>query len=141
MQDYLRLQGKTVQQYHDELHEPAERRLQGQLVLAELATAEEIAVSEEEKLAELERLVGQRPNPEEAASFREVFGSESGLRFIEADLRSDKTLARLRAIVTGQAEAAPVEAREVRLRRRCRLSLPSRPRPKQSKPDCGMRSE
>lgn len=110
MADYLRLQGKTVQQYHDELHEPAERRLQGQLVVAELAQAEQIAVSEAEKLAEVERMASRSESPEQAASLREVFGSEAGLRLIESDLRTDKTLARLRAIVTGQAEAVPAEA-------------------------------
>ena len=41
---------------------------------------------------------------------REVFGSEPGLRVIEADVRSDKTLARLRLIVTGQAPELPTEA-------------------------------
>ena len=107
--DYLRLNGKTVQQYHDELHEPAEKRLKGQLVIAELAKAEGITVSDEEKQAELDRLAERAETPENATALREVFGSEAGLRLIEADVRSEKTLARLREIVTGQApELAPV---------------------------------
>ena len=111
--DYLRLNGKTVQQYHDELHEPAEKRLKGQLVIAELAKAEGITVSDEEKQAELDRLAGQAETPENATALREVFGSEAGLRVIEADVRSEKTLARLRAIVTGQApELAPAAEAE-----------------------------
>jgi trigger factor len=105
--DYLRLNGKTVQQYHDELHEPAEKRLKGQLVIAELAKVEDITVSDEEKQAELDRLAERAETPENAAALRDVFGSEAGLRLIEADLRSDKTLARLRAIVTGQAPELP----------------------------------
>ncbi len=105
--DYLRLNGKTTEQYHDELHEPAERRLKGQLVVAELAKVEGIVVSDEEKQAELNRLAAQAETPENAAALREVFGSEAGLRVIEADVRSDKALARLRAIVTGQAPELP----------------------------------
>jgi len=110
--DYLRLNGKTVQQYHDELHEPAEKRLKGQLVIAELAKAEGITVSDEEKQAELDRLAGRAETPENATALREVFGSEAGLRVIEADVRSDKTLARLRAIVTGQAPELPAASAE-----------------------------
>jgi trigger factor len=113
--DYLRLNGKTVEQYHDELHEPAEKRLKGQLAIAELAHAEGITVSDEEKQAELDRLAARAETPENAAALRDVFGSEAGLRLIEADIRSDKTLARLRAIVTGQAPelpAVPAEASE-----------------------------
>lgn len=110
--DYLRLNGKTVEQYHDELHEPAEKRLKGQLVIAELAKVEGITVSEEEQQAELDRLLQQAETPENATALREVFGSEAGLRVIEADVRSDKTLARLRAIVTGEAPELPAAAAE-----------------------------
>ena len=105
--DYLRLNGKTVEQYHDELHEPAVKRLQGQLAVAELAKVEGITVSEEEQQAELDRLAAQAETPENATALREVFGSEAGLRVIEADVRSVKTLARLRDIVTGQAPELP----------------------------------
>jgi trigger factor len=116
LEDYLRLNGKTVAQYHDEMHPVAEKRLQGQLVAAELAKAEGVVVSDEEKQAELERIVGQADSPESAASLREAFGSEAGLRVIENDLRTDKALARLRAIVTGQApELAPAMAAEAEL--------------------------
>ena len=108
--DYLRLNGKTVEQYHNELHEPAEKRLKGQLVVVELAKVEGITVSDEEKQAELDRLAQQAETPENATALREVFGSEAGLRVIAADVLSDKALARLRAIVTGQAPELPETA-------------------------------
>ena len=108
LEDYLRLQGKTVEQYENELKPSAEKRLQGQLVLAELAKREGITVTDDEKQAELDRVAGQASDAENAAAIREAFGSEAGLRVIESDLRTDKALARLRAIVTGQApELAP----------------------------------
>ena len=59
LEDYLRLNGKTVEGYHDELHPAAEARLKGQLVVVELARAEGITVSDEEKQAELDRMTGQ----------------------------------------------------------------------------------
>jgi len=105
--DYLRLNGKTVEQYHDELRPAAEKRLRGQLVITELARAEGITVSDEEKQAGLDRIVGQAEDAEDAAKIRDVFGSEAGFRFIENDIRTDKVLARLRDIVTGKtAEVA-----------------------------------
>lgn len=110
LEDYLRLQGKTVQQYENELKPSAEKRLRGQLILAELASREGITISDEEKQAELDRLTGQAGDAEKVAAIREAFGSETGLRFIESDLRTDKALARLRAIVTGQAPALAMEA-------------------------------
>jgi trigger factor len=109
LEDYLRLQGKTVQQYENELKPSAEKRLQGQLVLAELAKREGITVTDEEKQAELDRVAGQASDAENAAAIREAFGSEAGLRLIESDLRTDKALARLRAIVTGRAPELAVE--------------------------------
>ena len=61
----------------------------------------------------MDRLAGQAETPENATALREVFGSEAGLRVIEADVRSEKTLTRLRAIVTGQApELAPAAEAE-----------------------------
>jgi trigger factor len=103
LEDYLRLNGKTVEGYHDELHPAAETRLKGQLAIAELARAEGITVSDEEKQAELDRMAGEARDAENAAAIREAFGSEAGLRVIENDVRVEKALVRLREIVTGQA--------------------------------------
>ena len=48
LEDALRLQGITVEQYHEQLHPQAEKRLQGRLVLNKLAQVEKIEVTPEE---------------------------------------------------------------------------------------------
>lgn len=106
MNDSLRLQGKTMDSYRAELRPVAERRLQGQLVLLELAKREGIAITADEQQAELERMVGEVEDEAQAARLREVFGSAAGLHLIEHDLETAKTLARLRDIVTGKVAAA-----------------------------------
>lgn len=110
LEDSLRLQGKTMAAYHQELHPVAEQRLKGRLALLELARREDITVSPEEEQAELERMVAESGDPEVADSVRELFGSENGLRIIRQDVLTDKTLARLRDIVTGKVAAAPMPA-------------------------------
>ncbi len=110
MNDSLRLQGKTLDGYRAELRPAAERRLKGQLALAELSRREGITVTAEEQQAELARLVGEARDEAHADSLRQVFGSESGLHMIEHDLETTKTLARLRDIVTGKVAAAVAEA-------------------------------
>lgn len=108
LEDSLRLQGKTIQKYHQELEPVAERRVKGQLVLAELARREGIEVSNEDVEAELERMVEGVEKEETRAAILEAFGSPQGRVMIRQDLRTSKTLERLRALVTGQATAAPV---------------------------------
>jgi trigger factor len=110
LEDYLRLQGMTVQTYRDRLRPQAEQRLKGRLALAELAEQEKIEVSPEEIEAELDRMVGLVGDSEEAASTREVFGSETGRVVIRQDQLTKKTLERLREIVTTSPTPAPAEA-------------------------------
>jgi trigger factor len=109
LQDFLRLQGMTVEGYHEQLRPAAERRLKGRLALSEFANAEGITVSPEEGQAELDRIAGAAVDEDRAKSVRETLGSESGQRLINRDLRAKKALARLREIATGPAPE-PAEA-------------------------------
>jgi trigger factor len=102
LQDFLRLQGKSLESYHEEVRPAAERRLKGRLALAELAKAEEITVTPEENQAELDRLAGGALDEDRARNIRETLSSESGQWLISRDLRNRKALARLREIATGQ---------------------------------------
>lgn len=110
LEDSLRLQGKTMQQYHQELEPVAERRVKGQLVLAELARREGIDVTDEEVEGELQRMVEGVEKDETRQAILEAFGSQQGRAMIRQDLRTSKTLERLRALVTGQVAAAPAPA-------------------------------
>jgi trigger factor len=107
LEDFLRLQGTNLERYREQIRPAAERRLKGQLVLTELAVLEQINVSEEESQAELQRMVSEASSEEQAQMFREVFGSEQGLHLLYHDLLNQKTVARLRAVVTGTAPDLP----------------------------------
>jgi trigger factor len=110
LEDYLRLQGTTVEAYRQRMQPQAEQRLKGRLVLRELATQEKTEASPEEIQAEVDRLVGLSGEGEDKQSAQDVFGSQAGRQIIEQDLVTKKTLARLHEIVTTSSAAAPVEA-------------------------------
>jgi trigger factor len=112
LQDFLRLQGMTVEGYHEELRPAAERRLKDRLALSELADVEAITVTPEESQAEVDRLVRAAADDDKAKGLRETLGSESGQWLITRDLRTRKALARLREIAAGLA-IAPTEAGEM----------------------------
>jgi trigger factor len=109
LEDSLRLQGKTIEQYEQELEPSAERRVKAQLVLAELFRREGLEVTDAEVEAELDRMASQAEQEETRTAIREAFGTDQGRAVIRQDLRTSKTLDRLRALVTGQATitAAP----------------------------------
>lgn len=112
LEDSLRLQGKTMQQYHQELEPAAERRVQAQLVLAELSRREGIQVSDEDVEAELQRMIEGVESEQTKDAILEAFGSEQGRVMIRQDLRTTHTLERLRDLVTGKVEAAPAATGE-----------------------------
>ncbi len=112
LEDSLRLQGKTVQQYEQELMPVAERRVKARLVLAELALREGIEVADEEVEADLQRMGSQTESEETKKAILDAFGTEQGRAIIRQDLRTSKTLERLRAIATGLAGAATVAPTE-----------------------------
>jgi trigger factor len=106
LKDSLRLQGKTLEGYRDELRPVAEKRVRGRLALAELAERAAVTVTDEDVQAELARMTSEAQDEAAAKAMRDVFGSEAGQRIIRQDLVTDKTLALLRQIVTGQAVVA-----------------------------------
>ncbi len=106
LEDSLRLQGKTMDAYEKEIEPVAERRLRGRLALNELTKQEGLTAEPAEIDAELERMAGEARDEATARQIREVFGSESGRLVLAQDVLTQKTLARLREIVTGAAPAA-----------------------------------
>jgi trigger factor len=107
MEDFVRLQGTTMEAYRAQLQPAAERRLKGQLVLSALAVEEGITVTPEDKQAEFDRIVGSAQNEEQADNLRQTLQTDMGQWMIEQDLKTQRTLARLREIVTGQAPELP----------------------------------
>lgn len=113
LEDYLRLQRKTLESFRAELRPTAEKRLQSRLALAELARREGIVISADEEQAQRDSMLEAVSESEERSSFVEILDSEVGRRFLRQDILTEKALARLRAIVTGQVPAAPVSAEAV----------------------------
>jgi trigger factor len=113
LQDSLRLQGKTIEGYRQELRPLAEQRLKGRLALEELAEREGITVTAEEEQAEVDRMLGQVTDENESAQqLRETINGEGMRAMMRDDLLTSKTIERLRAIVTGQAGEAPAAETE-----------------------------
>jgi trigger factor len=91
LDQYLKMTNKTHEQYHEELHPEAEERVKRQLVLEQLALAEEITVDpgEIEALFNAYEQMGQTlPNTEEQ------------IRSLMISYRREKTLARLVELTT-----------------------------------------
>ena len=75
-----------------------------------VAEQEKIEVSPEEIQAEFERLIFMAGEGEEAERTREKLGSEAGQMFIQQNLATRKTLARLCELVTTRPAPEPAEA-------------------------------
>jgi trigger factor len=122
LEDFLRLQGTSLEKYREEVRPAAERRMKAKLAINKLAELEQIEVTAAENEAEFQRLVDDAQNEEQAQAVQDVFASEQGMHLLYHDVLNRKTLARLREIVTGtvseveqpsaQEESAPVAAGE-----------------------------
>lgn len=102
---YLARVGRSEAEYRDSLRETAEQRLRRGLVLGRLTEAESIEVTPEEIEAEVDKLVA--PMGDEAERFRQMFSSAEGVQTIRRNLLTQKTLERVAAIASGEAEEKP----------------------------------
>lgn len=96
--DYLGRIGQSEEDFRETMRETAETRVQRSLVLSRMAEAEGIDVADEEIDAELDRIV--EPAGEEAERLREIFDTTEGRATIRRNLLSERTLARIKEIVT-----------------------------------------
>lgn len=111
LEDYLRLQGLTLETYRERIRPQAEARVKSRLALGEFVRQQQISVTAEEVQAEAARLLDAAGHGDEGQATREMLGSEAGQQAIEQSLLAEKALARLREIVT--AGAAPAGAEPV----------------------------
>ncbi len=106
LEDYLRLQGLTLERYRELMREQAERNVKGRLVLRELVKREQITISDAELDAEIARLRSSaRPDDTET---HEMLSSPEGRLAIEDQMLIDRALARLREIVVAAPAGQPV---------------------------------
>ncbi len=100
LEDYLRIQGKTMEELRDELKEDVEASLVRSLVLGELVEQESLEVSEEAldvQIAESSEQYGER-----ADEVRAALSAPAGRRSMRNRMLANKALERLVAIAKGE---------------------------------------
>lgn len=105
LEQWLKYTNRTIEQLHDELEEPARRSLMRDLVLREVAKAEQIEATEDE-IATMVRRVTRSSTPDEIQQMLTV--AEVREVFVDAVLR-EKALRRLVEIATeGRLDYPPL---------------------------------
>jgi trigger factor len=107
LEDYLRLQNKTMEELREELEPGAEARLKRALLLGEVAEAEALDVDKEEIHKQIEAM--SAPWGVRAEELRSSLNTEAGQRAVRNKLLANKAIQRLVAIAKGEAEAETSE--------------------------------
>ena len=103
LDDYLRSRSKTEEELREELRPLATKRVSQSLVLAKVAEAEEIEVTNGEIDGEVEALA--QGAGEQGEELRKLFNSPAARQSLEERLLTIKTLKRLVELASGEAEA------------------------------------
>ena len=103
LEDYLRLEGRTMEDLRDDYASEAETRLLRGLILGKIVEAEEIEVNEADIDEAIDRFI--EPLGENAQEVRQQLDNPATRRQIELDLLTDKAVERLIKIAKGEAEA------------------------------------
>jgi trigger factor len=110
LERYLGQIGKSEEEVRAELRPLAETRLRRSLVLAELAEAEHIEVTDAEVEAEIDRLASGAGS--QAEELRRLFSGERAREGLGRSLRTRKTFERLAQIASGAQQEAGAEEAE-----------------------------
>ncbi len=105
MEQFLRGTGKTEEEFHEELHPLAEKRLVRGLVLGKVAEDEEMLVTAADIDDEIEEML-KDADDERKAELREAFNSLQARESVGQRLLSRKTVGRLTDIAQGLASDA-----------------------------------
>jgi trigger factor len=105
LEDYLTMEGKSLDDLREEARPEAEARLQRGLVLGEIVDLEGLKIDESDTDAALDRMV--EPLGEQAADVRKRLDTAAYRRQIEVDLLTDKAIERLLAIARGDEVPEP----------------------------------
>ena len=101
--DYLKIEGKNVEEIRDELKPAAEERVSRGLVLGQVVEEENLEVDDEEITQEIDRMLeslGDSGND----NLKEVFDTPEGRNRVGMDLLTKKAIDRLMDISKGEAE-------------------------------------
>jgi trigger factor len=100
LDDYLKIQGKTKEEFREEVRPQAETRLKRSLVISKVVELEGLTVDEQE----IERAIDKLSTPwgDQAAEMRKVLNTDNARRMVSLDVLSDKAVDRLLAIARGE---------------------------------------
>jgi trigger factor len=107
LEDYLRIEHKTLDDLRTEIAPDAGRRVKRALVIGRVIRAEGLTISDEEIHKHIDELLASFADS--AAQLRQAFESPAGHQRIATDLLYDKAVARLVAIAKGEAAAEPTD--------------------------------
>lgn len=106
LDQYLKLTDKTREALADDLRPTAERNLKNYLVLREISQAENIAVTDEEIAAEIDRVASSIADETESARARQVLSGEREREDIQSGLWERKVTQLLMGIAQQPPEVA-----------------------------------
>ena len=103
LEDYLRFQNKTMEEFREELVPSAEARLKRALLLGQVAQLEELDVDKEEIRVQIDAM--SAPWGVRAEEVRSSLNSAAGQQAVRSRLLANKAVQRLIAIAKGEMEA------------------------------------
>ncbi len=101
LEDFLKITGQPREAVAAQYQEAAERRAQRALALGELVRAEQVALTDEDLNAEIDRMIDQLGG-EQSDQLRSLLNTDANRSDISGRLMSDRALARLAAIAKGE---------------------------------------
>jgi trigger factor len=115
LEDYLKIEGQTIEELREELEPEAVQRVKRGLMLGQLVEQEELEIEEDEVEAQIDKIM-ESFGGESSPDLRKAFSADSSKRRIALDLLTDKALQRLTAIAKGEADkeeiSEPTESEE-----------------------------
>ena len=103
LEDYLKIEGKTAEQFREEVKPQAEARLKRSLVIGKIVAEEHVDVTPnevEERIANLSTPWGDR-----AGEMRKLLSTDESREMLALDLLTDKGVDRIAGIARGEIEA------------------------------------
>ncbi len=106
LDDYLKIEGKTKEEFREENKPRAQERLKRALVLGKVVDVEKLTVSAEDVEAEINNLSAPWGD-ERAAEMRRLLSTDQARGSLAMDVLTDKALDRLAAIARGEEVPLP----------------------------------
>jgi trigger factor len=108
LEDYLKIEGQTMEELREDLEPEAIQRVKRGLLLGQLVEQEDLEVEDAEIEAQIDKIM-ESFGGESSQDLRKAFSSDNSKRRIALDLLTDKALQRMVAIAKGEVDEAEAE--------------------------------